>query len=92
METLKFVLYLTAVLTCLACTVFLGRAYLHNRVRLLLWSTLCFVGLTMSNILLFFDLVVYPTEVDLRVWRHTTALVGLMFLLFGFIWESEDRS
>lgn len=91
METFNFILYLMAVLTCLACTVLLGSSYMHTGVRMLLWSTLCFVGLSISNILLFFDLIVYPTEVDLRLWRLIPALAGLLFLLYGFIWESEDN-
>jgi hypothetical protein len=92
METFNFILYLMAVVTCLACTVLLGRSYMHTGVRLLLWSTLCFVGLSISNVLLFFDLVVFPApEVDLRLWRLSAALAGLVFLLYGFIWESEDN-
>jgi hypothetical protein len=91
METFNFILYLLAVLTCLTCTVLLGRGYRQTGVRLLLWSTLCFVGLSISNILLFFDLVVFPTEVDLRLWRVVAALAGLVFLLYGFIWEAEDH-
>ena len=91
METFNFILYLMAVLTCLACTVLLGRGYMHTGVRLLLWSTLCFVGLSISNVLLYFDLVVFPTDVDLRLWRLAAALVGLLFLLYGFICESEDN-
>jgi len=92
METFSFVLYLMAVLTCLACTVLLARSYAHTGVRLLLWSTLCFVCLSINNILLFFDLVVFAApEIDLRPWRLAAALAGLMFLLYGFIWEAEDR-
>jgi hypothetical protein len=90
MATFNLILYLMAVLTCLACTVLLGRSYMHTGVRLLLWGTLCFVGLSISNVLLFFDLIVFPTDVDLRLWRLATALAGLLFLLYGFIWE--DRS
>lgn len=91
METFNFILFLTVVLTCLACTVLLGRGYLHTGERLLLWSTLCFVGLSISNVLLFFDLIIYPTEIDLRLWRLSAALAGLLFLLYGFIWEAEDN-
>jgi hypothetical protein len=90
METFNLILYLMAVLTCIACTVLLGRSYMHAGVRLLLWGTLCFVGLSISNVLLFFDLIVFPTDVDLRLWRLAAALAGLLFLLYGFIWE--DRS
>jgi hypothetical protein len=90
MQTFNFILYLMAVLTCLACTVLLGRSYLHTGMRLLLWGTLCFVGLSVSNILLFFDLIVFPTSVDLRLWRLSAALAGLLFLLYGFIWEERS--
>jgi hypothetical protein len=89
MATFNLILYLMAVLTCLACTVLLGRSYRHTGVRLLLWGTLCFVGLSISNILLFFDLIVFPTDVDLRLWRLAAALAGLLFLLYGFIWEDR---
>jgi hypothetical protein len=68
--------------------VFLFRAYLENRLRLLLWSALCFVGLSVNNIAVFFDLVVFP-ELDLRPLRLGATLVGMLFLLYGFIWESE---
>jgi hypothetical protein len=89
MLSVSLVLYLTAVFTCLACTVLLYRGYRNSRLKLLLWSTLCFVGLSISNVLLFFDLVVFPVEIDLRAWRLGTALAGLLFLLYGFIWEAD---
>ena len=88
METFNLILYLMAVLTCIACTVLLGRSYMHTGVRLLLWGTLCFVGLSISNVLLFFDLIVFA-ELDLRPWRLASAVVGLAFLLYGFIFEAE---
>jgi hypothetical protein len=68
--------------------VLLFRAYSRSGVRLLLWSALCFVGLSAANVLLFLDLAVYP-DVDLRVWRLAASLAGLLFLLYGFIWEAE---
>lgn len=89
MAALNFVLYLLAVLTCLACTVLLFRGYARSGLRLLFWSALCFVFLTLNNVLLFFDLVLFPTELDLRPYRLLAALTGLLFLLYGFIFESE---
>jgi hypothetical protein len=77
-----------AVLTCLACTVLLFRGYAASGVRLLLWSALCFVFLTVNNLLLFFDLVVLQ-EMDLRPYRLLAALTGLVFLLYGFLFEAE---
>ncbi len=87
--TFNSILYLLALITSLACMVLLFRAYAASGVRLLLWSALCFVGLSVNNVLLFFDLVVFPTQVDLRPYRLLSALAGLLFLLYGFIWESE---
>jgi len=88
MQTVNLVLYLLAVITCLACTLLLWRSYTSTGLGLLLWSALCFVGLTASNLLLFFDLAVFA-EIDLRPWRLVTALIGLAFLLYGFLFESE---
>ncbi len=88
MVTFNSVLYLLALVTSLACMVLLFRAYAASGMRLLLWSALCFVGLTLNNVLLFLDLVIF-TEVGLRPYRLVSALAGLLFLLYGFIWEAE---
>ena len=88
MVTLNLVLALLAVLTCVVCTVLLFRGYARSGLRLLLWSALCFVCLTLNNVLLFVDLPVF-TQVDLRPYRLTAALAGLAFLIYGFIAESK---
>ena len=68
----------------------LGRAYRRTRARLLLWSTLCFSLLTLNNILLYLDLVIFPgPDVDLRLPRGLTYLAGIAILVFGLIWDSE---
>jgi hypothetical protein len=87
-ETVKVALYVLATITCLACTALLIRQYLDTRARLLLWSALCFVGLSLNNLLLVADLVVFPA-VDLRLYRHLASLAGMLCLLYGFIWEAE---
>jgi Family of unknown function (DUF5985) len=88
MATVNLVLTLLAALTSLTCMWLLFRAYAANGVRLLLWSALCFVCLTANNMLLFFDLVVFP-DIDLLFYRLAAALAGILFLLYGFIWEAE---
>jgi len=88
MNAFKIVLYTLALLTSFACTVLLFRGYARQRVRLLFWSGLCFVGLTVNNALLFADLVVFPL-LDLRVPRLLSALAGLVCLLYAFIWDSN---
>ncbi|MGQ0546466.1 MAG: DUF5985 family protein [Betaproteobacteria bacterium] len=88
MATVSFVLSLLAVLTCIVCTVLLFRGYQRTGLSLLFWSALCFVGLSFNNVLLFFDQSIF-TQIDLRPYRLAAALVGLAFLLYGFIFESE---
>ena len=89
MDTVKFVLFLLAAFTSIACMVLLFRGYMRTGLRLLFWSALCFVGLSVSNVMLFFDLVVFPTQIDLRLYRLGAAAVGLAFLLYGFISEHD---
>lgn len=81
-------IYILCSLTSLACTVLLLRSYLRRRVRLLLWSSLCFLGLTISNVLLFVDLVVVP-QIDLSTWRSLVTLIALIVLIYGLIWDAN---
>ena len=80
-------LYIATCLTTLLCAILLLRAYAHVRKRLLLWSGLCFVGLTVSNFLVFLDLVVIKP--DLYTYRLATAIIAMALLLYGLIWESQ---
>ena len=87
--------YVLCAVTSLACAVMLLRGYARSRTRLLLWSSLCFVGLVVNNALLFIDKVVFPSEVlqfaglEMGTWRSIAALAGVLALLFGLIWDSE---
>ena len=83
------IVYILGTLTSLLCTVLLLRGYFQSRKKLLLWSGLCFVGLTTSNALLFIDLVLLPTSVDLYLLRLSTAAIAMLLLLYGLIWESD---
>ena len=81
--------YILCTLTSLACAVLLLRGYLRQPpVRLLLWSGLCFVGLTISNVLLFVDLAVLP-HIDLSIWRSLVTLSSLVILIYGIIWDAN---
>jgi len=80
--------YILGALTTLACAVLLLRGYTRTRRRLLLWSSLCFAGLSTSNVLIFVDLVMFP-QVDLYLWRLLTAAIGMALLTYGLIWDSE---
>ncbi len=80
--------YLLCALTSLLCAVLLVRSYRAQRSRLLLWSTLCFAGLAINNILLLVDLVLVP-EIDLSLVRTGTAVSAVVLLLIGLIWEDR---
>lgn len=82
------IVYSLCALTALVCACLLLLAWRRSRYRLLLWSSLCFMGLTLNNLLLVLDKIIFP-EIDLSLWRLTTALVSLGVLLFGLIWETK---
>jgi hypothetical protein len=76
-------------LTVGLCAFLLLRAYARVRQRLLLWSGLCFVGLAISNAVLFFDLSIAPADVSLYTWRLAIAAFSMLLLLYGLIFESD---
>lgn len=82
------IIYLLCALTAFACAFLMLRSYFRNRLRLLLWSGLCFCGLFINNGMLVLDRLVIP-EVDLSTWRLVVALLALLPLLFGLIWVEE---
>jgi hypothetical protein len=80
--------YILGALVSLICAVLLLRGYTRGRKQLLLWSGLCFLGLAVSNALVFLDLVVF-TNVDLYFLRLATTAVAMALMLYGLIWESN---
>lgn len=75
-------------LTMLLCAVLQLRAYFDVRRGLLLWSGLCFLGLSISNLLVVADLEIFLAA-DLYTWRLGTAALAMGLLLYGLIWESQ---
>lgn len=82
------IVFILCTLTSAACAILLARAFLRSGQRLLFWSTLCFIGLSLNNALLFIDIVMLP-DVDLSVWRLIPALAGVAALCYGLIMETE---
>lgn len=81
------VVYYLCAFTSLACAVLLLRAYAQRKVRLLLWSGICFAGFALNNALLIADRLVFPDR-DLAIYRTVPALLGLMVLIYGLIWDA----
>lgn len=80
--------YVLNTVVCLICTILLVRAWTASRSRLLLLSAICFLMLTLNNVIIFVDVLVVP-DVDLGILRAASALAGFSVLLFGLIWESR---
>jgi hypothetical protein len=72
-------------LTTLVCALFLLRQFAASRQNLLLWSGLCFAGLTVSNVLLCLD--PFVPGVSLYIARLATAAGAMCLLVYGLVWE-----
>ena len=84
MSTLIFSLCALAAGTC---AYLLLQAYARGGYRLLLWSGLCFVGLTLNNLTLVVDKIIVP-HIDMSIARTSLALIATV-LLYGLIWDAE---
>lgn len=78
------IVYVLCGVTSIVCALLLLRQYRATRIGLLLWSTICFALLAVSNVLLFFDMVMLP-HTDLGPLRHSITLAALLILLCGLI-------
>jgi amino acid permease len=74
--------------TSLVCAALLLRQYQRTRTNLLFWSALCFAFLTLNNLFLVCNLIVFP-NMDFLPLRQATSLVALGMLLYGFIWKAD---
>jgi len=82
------VIYSLCALTSVACAVLLLRSYGRTRFRMLFWAGLCFSMLAVSNVLNVLDRYLFR-DVDLAPARLGTALVAVLLIVFGLIWEGE---
>ena len=87
-ELFGTVVYILCSLTSTLCAVLLLRGYRQSRVKLLLWSGVCFAGLALNNVRLFIDLRILPAT-DLSLVRTLPALAGIIVLIYGLVWESR---
>lgn len=83
-------IYLLCALTSVICAALLIRSWIRSHARLLLWSSLCFVGLAVNNVLLFVDLVIFR-DLDLASVRSIEALLSISILAIAMVWERSSR-
>jgi hypothetical protein len=86
--TVAAIVYSLCALTAALCAILLLQSHARSGYRLLLWSGLCFAGLTLNNLLLVLDKILLP-NFDLSLWRSSVALMAMCVLLYGLVWDSE---
>ena len=82
------IIYTLCILTSLACAGLLFSSYRRTRYRLLFWSGSCFAVMTINNLFLLLDKVVFPA-VDFKLLRLISALLACLLLLYGLIYEND---
>jgi hypothetical protein len=88
LSTFPGLVYILCAATSLMCAILLGRGYWRSRAKLLFWSSLCFLGMTIENVLLYVDRIVVP-DIGLDPLRKIPGLVALMLLVFGLVFGDE---
>ena len=79
--------YGLSALTSIACAILLLRSYRRGRNRLLLWSGICFIGLSLNNILATIDVNTASSILDLSTLRLAVSIMSVGVLIYGLTWE-----
>ncbi|WP_141735535.1 DUF5985 family protein [Oligoflexus tunisiensis] len=82
------IVYILCALTSALCAVLLVRRYRTTGTKLLLWTSLSFIGLALNNGILLVDTILLP-NVDFlgSFWRNLVGACAGSLLLLGLIWE-----
>ena len=86
--TLDLWVYSMCAVTAAVTATMLLRAWRPGGTAMLFWSGLCFVGLTVSNVVVLVDLLLVP-QYDLRWLRNSAGLLSVSLLIYGLL--LEDR-
>lgn len=82
--------YILCAVASVACAWLLLRGWHASRTPLLFWSSACFVGLALNNVLLVVDQVLLP-QYRLAELRSLIAIVAIGALIYGLVWDVERR-
>jgi hypothetical protein len=85
---MAFTIYSLCTLTSLACAWLLLGSYRRTGHRLLFWSGASFAAMTVNNLFLVLDKIVFP-DINLMPARLVFALLAMLLLLYGLIYEKE---
>jgi len=81
------VVFVLCALVSIVCAAMLYLGYRRSRTRLLFWSSLCFAGLAINNVMLMIDFVMVA-GVDFTLYRSVIALAAVLLLVYGLITEN----
>jgi Family of unknown function (DUF5985) len=89
MNIFASIVFILCTATSGLCTGLMWRAYRRSPAPapLLLWSALCFLLLTLNNVLVYVDIETLP-QVDLSILRFATSLFATGVLIYGFVWDT----
>lgn len=82
------VVFILCTITSLASAGLLARAAWRPGARLMLWSTIAFLGMALNNALLYVDQVVTGPEWDLSLYPNLVALASIGVLVYALVWEA----
>jgi hypothetical protein len=87
MNIFASIVFILCTATSGLCPGLLWRAWRRSPAPLLIWSALCFLLLTLNNVLVYVDIVTLP-QVDLSSLRFATSLLATGVLIYGFVWDT----
>jgi len=90
-ELFPAAVYSLCFLTSSACAFLLARSFARTRMRLLLWSALCFLFLGLNNLVVIIDFLIVP-DVSFQLLRLALSFAGVLLLLFGLVWEAGEET
>lgn len=85
---MAMLIYALCALTALLCAGALLLGARRSGSRMLFWSGLCFVGLTVTNAMIVVDAADLVPH-DLRTPRLLVALLAIALLLYGLVFEEK---
>jgi hypothetical protein len=88
MNALQVSIYSLCLATCVLCAYLLLRGYRRGGARLLLWTGLCFSLLSLNNLAVLLDIVIFVPQ-DLQGWRLAASGAAVTVLLVGLVMESD---
>lgn len=85
---MAMLIYALCAFTAMLCAVALLLGARRRGSRMLFWSGLCFVGLTITNTLIVVD-AADLLRYDLRTPRLLVSLLAIALLLYGLVFEEK---